>query len=96
MKTVVALPGEGIGIEVVAAGCELMTAAGMPVKILTPPHRDAAPVPNPARGPPPTPTKAPPPARTPGASAAATAAPAPTAVPVTKEAVQLDFVGEII
>ncbi|MGH7389659.1 MAG: isocitrate/isopropylmalate dehydrogenase family protein [Candidatus Rokuibacteriota bacterium] len=36
MKTVVALPGEGIGIEVVDAACEVMTAAGMPVKILTP------------------------------------------------------------
>ena len=30
MKTVVALPGEGIGVEVVDATCELMTAAGMP------------------------------------------------------------------
>ena len=36
MKTVVALPGEGIGVEVVDATCELMSAAGMPVKILTP------------------------------------------------------------
>jgi isocitrate/isopropylmalate dehydrogenase len=36
MKTVVALPGEGIGIEVVEATCELMTAAGMPVSIATP------------------------------------------------------------
>jgi isocitrate/isopropylmalate dehydrogenase len=42
MKTIVALPGEGIGIEVVDAACELMTAAGMPVKLLTPPQRDAA------------------------------------------------------
>ena len=42
MKTMVALPGEGIGIEVVDAACELMTAAGMPVNILTPPQRDAA------------------------------------------------------
>jgi 3-isopropylmalate dehydrogenase len=50
MKTVVALPGEGIGIEVVDAACELMTAAGMPVKILTPPQRDATPVPSPAGG----------------------------------------------
>ena len=41
MKTIVALPGEGIGIEVVDAACELMTAAGMPVKILTPPQHDA-------------------------------------------------------
>ncbi len=38
MKTIVALPGEGIGIEVVDAACGLMTAAGMPVKILTPPQ----------------------------------------------------------
>ena len=36
MKTVVALPGEGIGVEVVDATCEVMSAAGMPVKILTP------------------------------------------------------------
>jgi isocitrate/isopropylmalate dehydrogenase len=38
MKTVVALPGEGIGIEVVDATCDIITAAGMPVKILTPPQ----------------------------------------------------------
>src|SRR5262245_12771146 len=50
MKTVAALPGEGIGIEVVDAACELMTAAGIPVKILTPPQRDADPVPSPAGG----------------------------------------------
>ena len=37
-KTVVALPGEGIGVEVVDATCEIMTAAGIPVKILTPPQ----------------------------------------------------------
>jgi 3-isopropylmalate dehydrogenase len=42
MKTMVALPGEGIGIEVVDAACDLITAAGMPVKILTPPQRDAS------------------------------------------------------
>ena len=36
MKTIVALPGQGIGIEVVDAACEIMTATGMPVKILTP------------------------------------------------------------
>src|SRR5215470_10023247 len=36
MKTIVALPGEGIGVEVVDATCEVMSAAGMPVKILTP------------------------------------------------------------
>ena len=41
MKTVVALPGEGIGVEVVDATCEIMTAAGMPVKIATPPQIDA-------------------------------------------------------
>ena len=42
MKTIVALPGEGIGIEVVDATCDLITAAGMPVKILTPPQTDAS------------------------------------------------------
>jgi isocitrate/isopropylmalate dehydrogenase len=42
MKTIVALPGEGIGIEVVDAACALMTDAGIPVKIVTPPQRDAA------------------------------------------------------
>ena len=42
MKTIVALPGEGIGIEVVDAACELMTAAGMPVQIATPPQRERA------------------------------------------------------
>jgi isocitrate/isopropylmalate dehydrogenase len=36
MKTVVALPGQGIGIEVMDATCEIITGAGMPVKILTP------------------------------------------------------------
>ena len=41
MKTLIALPGEGIGVEVVEAACELMTAAGMPVKIVTPPQIDA-------------------------------------------------------
>ncbi len=40
MKTVIALPGEGIGVEVVEATCELMAAAGMPVKILTPPQTE--------------------------------------------------------
>jgi hypothetical protein len=38
MKTVVALPGEGIGIEVVDATCELLSGAGVPLKILTPPQ----------------------------------------------------------
>lgn len=42
MKTVVALGGEGIGIEVVDATCELLTAAGVPVRIVTPPHGEAA------------------------------------------------------
>ena len=42
MKTVVALGGEGIGIEVVEATCELLTAAGFPLKILTPPHGESA------------------------------------------------------
>ena len=34
MKTGVALPGEGIGVEVVDAACEIIAGAGMPVKIL--------------------------------------------------------------
>ena len=37
-KTVVALPGEGIGLEVVDATCELLMGAGLPLKILTPPQ----------------------------------------------------------
>jgi 3-isopropylmalate dehydrogenase len=41
-KTVVALGGEGIGIEVVDATCELLDAAGFPLRILTPPHGAAA------------------------------------------------------
>jgi len=41
IKTIVALPGEGIGVEVVEAACELMTAAGMPVKVATPPQIEA-------------------------------------------------------
>ena len=51
MKTVVALPGEGIGVEVVDAACEIVTAAGMPVKILTPPQieRSGSPVPESTR-----------------------------------------------
>jgi len=36
MKTIVALPGEGIGIEVVEATCEIMSAAGMPLTIVWP------------------------------------------------------------
>jgi len=42
MKTVVALPGEGIGVEVVDAACQIITDAGMPVKILTPPQVEVA------------------------------------------------------
>src|SRR5215475_6272862 len=38
MKTVVALPGEGIGLEVVDATCELLMSTGLPLKILTPPQ----------------------------------------------------------
>jgi isocitrate/isopropylmalate dehydrogenase len=38
MKTIVALPGEGIGVEVVEATCELLAAASLPIKILTPPQ----------------------------------------------------------
>ena len=41
MKTVVALPGEGIGVEVVNAACEVLSGAGVPVKILTPPQISA-------------------------------------------------------
>src|ERR671937_688177 len=51
MKTVVALPGEGIGVEVVEATCEVLTAAAVPVKILTPPQITApgSPVPDETR-----------------------------------------------
>jgi 3-isopropylmalate dehydrogenase len=42
MKTVVALPGEGIGPEVVDATCELLLGTGLPLKILTPPQGAAA------------------------------------------------------
>jgi 3-isopropylmalate dehydrogenase len=41
MKTVVALPGEGIGVEVVNAACEVLSGAGVPLKILTPPQISA-------------------------------------------------------
>jgi 3-isopropylmalate dehydrogenase len=41
-KTIVALGGEGTGVEVVDATCEILTAAGFPLKILTPPHGEAA------------------------------------------------------
>jgi isocitrate/isopropylmalate dehydrogenase len=42
MKTIVALPGEGIGLEVVDATCELLAGTGLPLKILTPPQGLAA------------------------------------------------------
>jgi isocitrate/isopropylmalate dehydrogenase len=42
MKTVVALPGEGIGIECVEATCELLTKAGLPLRIVTPLQGEAA------------------------------------------------------
>jgi 3-isopropylmalate dehydrogenase len=42
MKTIVALPGEGIGLEVVEATCELLTGTGLPLKILMPPQGAAA------------------------------------------------------
>ncbi len=32
MKTIVALPGEGIGLEVVDAACEILAGAGLPLK----------------------------------------------------------------
>jgi 3-isopropylmalate dehydrogenase len=38
MKTIIALPGEGIGPEVVDATCDLLAATGLPLKILTPPQ----------------------------------------------------------
>src|SRR5262249_39569745 len=42
MKTIVALPGEGIGPEVVDATLEVLAGTGLPLKILTPPQgRDA-------------------------------------------------------
>ena len=43
MKTVVALPGEGIGPEVVDATCELLMGTGLPIKILTPPQGNPVP-----------------------------------------------------
>ncbi len=42
MKTIVALPGQGIGIEVVDATCELLLGIGAPLKIVTPPQGEAA------------------------------------------------------
>jgi isocitrate/isopropylmalate dehydrogenase len=49
MKTIVALPGQGIGVEVVDATCEIMTAAGMPLRILTPPQGEGSTVPEETR-----------------------------------------------
>ena len=43
MKVVVALPGQGIGIEVVDATCELLVGTGLPLKILTPPQGNPLP-----------------------------------------------------
>jgi 3-isopropylmalate dehydrogenase len=42
VKTVVVLPGEGIGFEVVDATCEVLVGAGLPLTILTPPQGAAA------------------------------------------------------
>jgi isocitrate/isopropylmalate dehydrogenase len=42
VKTVVALPGEGIGLEVVDATCELLAGTGLPLSIETPPQGEAA------------------------------------------------------
>src|SRR5213593_2043663 len=42
MKTIVVLPGEGIGIEVVDAACEVLEGIGLPLKILHPPQGAAA------------------------------------------------------
>src|SRR5256885_16531481 len=41
-RTVVVLPGEGIGIEVVDAACDVLVGAGLPLKILTPPQVEGA------------------------------------------------------
>jgi 3-isopropylmalate dehydrogenase len=51
MKTIVALPGEGIGLEVVEATCDVLVGASLPIKILTPPQIDApgSPVPEQTR-----------------------------------------------
>ena len=43
MKTIVALPGQGIGPEVVDATCELLMGTGLPLKILTPPQGNPLP-----------------------------------------------------
>jgi len=41
-KTVVVLPGEGIGIEVIDATCDLLVEAGLPLKIVTPAQVEGA------------------------------------------------------
>ena len=41
-KTVVVLPGEGIGIEVIDATCDLLIEAGLPLKIVTPAQVEGA------------------------------------------------------
>ena len=43
MKTIIALPGQGIGPEVVDATCELLMGTGLPLKILTPPQGNPLP-----------------------------------------------------
>jgi isocitrate/isopropylmalate dehydrogenase len=42
VKTIVALPGEGIGLEVVDATCEVLSGADLPLEISTPPQGEAA------------------------------------------------------
>ena len=42
MKTIVVLPGEGIGIEVIDATCEVLVGTGLPLKLETPPQGAAA------------------------------------------------------
>ncbi|PYN91195.1 MAG: hypothetical protein DMD91_34670 [Candidatus Rokuibacteriota bacterium] len=41
-KTVVVLPGEGIGIEVIDATCDLLVEAGLPLKIVKPAQVEGA------------------------------------------------------
>src|SRR5258706_13284202 len=43
MSTIVALPGEGIGLEVGDVTCELLMGTGLPLKILTPPQGNPLP-----------------------------------------------------
>src|SRR5436309_15238827 len=49
MKSYDPLPAQGIGFEVVDATCDIMTAAGMPLKNLTPPQGEGATVPEETR-----------------------------------------------